>query len=112
MEISLFKFLFAVALIIFAITLLYIKDSELKLIFTLISFILFASSTLQSLNIELYVYDGIEWQVQRIEDYYFPLGISFIFTIISGIITFDLLLQLFWRPFQKQSNKSKYTRRY
>lgn len=112
MEISLYKFLFAIALVIFAISLFYIKDLELKIILNIISFILFAACTLQSLNIELYVYDGYEWQTQRITDYYLPLGTSFIFTLFSGIFTFDSALQLFWKPFQKQSNRKKYQRNY
>ena len=111
MEISLYKFLFAISLIIFAITILYIKDANIKIIFTLISFIFFAALALQSLNIELYVYDGTAWQTQRVEDYYLPLGINFILTIITGINFLDLLLELFQKPFAKQPNQNKYSRK-
>ena len=104
MEISLFKFMFAINLIIFAIAFLYTKDKELQALFSIVSLIIFMGLTVQSLNIELYVYNGDVWETQRITDYELPFGILFIFTIINTLYTFVMILDLY--------NINKYSKRF
>ena len=105
MELSLYKYLFALALIIFAIAFLYSKNKDFQILFSIFSLVLFMALTMQSLNIEIITFDGTNWQTQRITDYYLPLGVSFIFTVINTL--YSLLLLWDYINIFKRTNKYK-----
>ena len=102
MEQSLFSLIFSISFIIFLISVFYKKDYQLQGIFAGIAFIFFAILAIQSLNIEITVYDATdqEFKYSRSADrnleYLVPIGFSLILMVFSLLNVFIIYTHRAW----------------
>lgn len=89
MDISLYIIMEVICFISLGI-MLFQEDRELQIVFSIVSFILFAAAAINAFGIELNTYNG-GWQNLAFVDLTFGL-VNFLFVVISGLTGFGLIM--------------------